>query len=244
MSESVLRIGVIYPAVLGTYGDGGNAIVLAERARRRGFPAQIVEIGLGSPVPAELDLYTLGGGEDSAQAIAAERMRAHNGLAEAVRRGAPVLAICAALQVLGVEYTDAAGRSVPGLGLLDVVTKPRGKRAIGELITRPAIAGLSELLTGFENHGGGTTVGPDASPLGTVLSGVGNGAFSPDAPLPPERSEGAVQGSVIGTYMHGPALARNPELADYLLTGVLGELAPLEVPGVARLRAERLQHIN
>lgn len=238
--DSTLRIGVIYPAVLGTYGDGGNAVVLAERARRRGFATEIVEIGLGHPVPTELDIYTLGGGEDSAQAIAADHLRTSNGLTEAARRGAPVLAICASLQVLGTEYTDAQDRLVPGLGLLDVVTTPRGKRAIGELITSPLVEGLTQPLTGFENHGGGTVVGSDATPLGRVTHGVGNGAFSPNGPLPEERYEGAVQGSVIGTYMHGPALARNPELADYILRKVLGDLEPLQVPGVERLRAERL----
>ena len=129
---------------------------------------------------------------------------------------------------------------VPGLGLLDVVTTPRGKRAIGELITSPLVEGLTQPLTGFENHGGGTVVGSDATPLGRVTHGVGNGAFSPNGPLPEERYEGAVQGSVIGTYMHGPALARNPELADYILRKVLGDLEPLQVPGVERLRAERL----
>ncbi len=241
MSESTLRIGVVYPAVLGTYGDGGNAVVLAERACRRGFSAEIVDISLGLPVPSELDIYTLGGGEDSAQAIAADHLRRSDGLSQAVRRGAPMLAICASLQVLGTEYTDANNRLVPGLGLLDVVTTPRGKRAIGELITTPLIDGLTQPLTGFENHGGGTTVGADASPLGQVTFGVGNGAFPVDQPLPEERYEGAIQGSVIGTYMHGPALARNPELADYILQKVLGELSPLEVPGVERLRTERLK---
>ena len=168
MSESTLRIGVVYPAVLGTYGDGGNAVVLAERARRRGFSAEIVDISLGLPVPSELDIYTLGGGEDSAQAIAADHLRRSDGLSQAARRGAPILAICASLQVLGTEYTDANNRLVPGLGLLDVVTTPRGKRAIGELITTPLIDGLTQPLTGFENHGGGTTVGADASPLGVT----------------------------------------------------------------------------
>ena len=57
-------------------------------------------------------------------------------------------------------------------------------------------------------------------------------------------SEGAVQGSVIATYMHGPALARNPQLADLLLAKAMGktlaELEPLDIPAVTQLRAERL----
>lgn len=261
MSESALRIGVIYPQVLGTYGDTGNALVLAERARRRGWDATVEMVGLADAIPSELDIYVLGGGEDTAQALAAGRMRADQGLRDAVRQHRPVLAICASLQVLGQWYTDAQGREVEGLGLLDVVTRPRGERAIGELVARPLLPGLTELLTGFENHGGATTLGPDATPLGQVLFGVGNGAgrgvstetlAEPDSTIASAdlgedaaREEGAVQGSIIATYLHGPALARNPQLADFLLAEALrvelAELPDLEVPGVSRLRQERLE---
>ncbi len=245
MPDSTLRIGVIYPQVLGTYGDTGNAVVLQQRAARRGFDAEIVMVGLADDIPAELDVYVLGGGEDSAQAIAAQRMRNHRGLFRAVEASKPVLAICASLQLLGHSYTDAAGNEVAGLGLLDVVTTPRGSRAIGELVEEPLLDGLTDLLTGFENHGGGTTLGPDASPLGKVLVGVGNGAADTVGDEDAEvRYEGAVQGSIIGTYLHGPALARNPQLADYLLAKALGveqsELVELSVAGVDRLRSERL----
>lgn len=232
MTDSALRVGLIYPSILGTYGDGGNARILAERARRRGFDAEVVVIDLGATIPAELDVYTLGGGEDVAQAIAAQSMRGDRGLYLAVEANKPVLAICAAMQLLGTEYTDATGVRVEGLGLLDVVTSPMGKRAIGEVVEQPLIEGLTQPLTGFENHGGRTRLGSGAKPLGRVVVGTGNGDES--------RVEGAVQGSIIGTYLHGPALARNPELADLILSRVLGGLEPLEIPGVERLRAERL----
>lgn len=245
MTESELRIGVIYPQVLGTYGDTGNALVLAERARRRGQPASIHKVGLSEPIPSELDIYVLGGGEDTAQALAAARMRADRGLRRAVDAGRPVLAICASLQVLGNRYVDAQGREVEGLGLLDVDTRPRGERAIGELVATPLIPGLTDLLTGFENHGGGTRLGPEASPLGSVLCGVGNGAVeSREEDDSQTRVEGAVQGSIIATYLHGPALARNPQLADLLLARARGvqldSLPELQVPGITRLRRERL----
>lgn len=237
MAESVLRVGLVYPSVLGTYGDSGNALILVERATRRGIPAELVVIDNDDAVPVDLDIYSLGGGEDTAQAIAAERLRKNPGLSQAAAKGAQILAICASLQVLGNSYTDATGRTVDGLGLLDVTTAPRGSRAIGELVTEPLLSGLTQLLTGFENHGGGTTLGPDATPLGRVLAGVGNGPVG-EEPL----YEGAVQGSVIGTYLHGPVLARNPQLADYLLERVVGsELSELEIDGVGQLRKERLE---
>lgn len=245
MSDSILRIGLVYPQVLGTYGDSGNAVILAQRALRRGIPAEIVTVGLTDEIPGELDIYALGGGEDTAQAIAAQKMRAQTGLNRAAAARKPVLAICASLQVLGRTYTDGANRVVEGLGLLDAVTAPRGRRAIGELVEEPLLEGLTDLLTGFENHGGGTTLGADAKPLGRVLVGVGNGGAPPSNQDGEEQKyEGAVQGSIIGTYLHGPALARNPQLADYLLAGALGiplaDLPELQVAGVARLRRERL----
>ncbi|MGD1240261.1 glutamine amidotransferase, partial [Mycobacterium seoulense] len=145
---------------------------------------------------------------------------------------APVLAICAAVQVLGQWYETSAGERVDGVGLLDATTSPQEARTIGELITKPLLPGLTQRLTGFENHRGGTVLGPAASPLGAVVKGAGNRAG--------DGYDGAVQGSVVATYMHGPCLARNPELADLLLGQVVGGLAPLNLPEVELLRRERL----
>ncbi|MFM8597547.1 MAG: type 1 glutamine amidotransferase [Mycobacterium sp.] len=227
-----MRIGLVLPDVMGTYGDGGNAVVLRQRLRLRGIPAEIVDITLADPVPDSLDLYTLGGAEDYAQRLATRHLLRHRGLQRAAERGAPVLAICAAIQVLGHWYETAAGERVEGVGLLDVTTSPQPERTIGEIVSTPLIEGLSEPLTGFENHRGGTVLGPDARPLAAVVTGAGNRLG--------DGVDGAVQGSVVATYLHGPCLARNPELADLLLTRVLGPLAPLELPEVEQLRRERL----
>ena len=144
-----------------------------------------------------------------------------------------MLAICAAIQVLGHWYETSAGERVDGVGLLDATTAPQRVRTIGEVVSTPLLGGLTQPLTGFENHRGGTVLGASASPLGALKKGAGNRAG--------DGIEGAVQGSVIATYMHGPCLARNPELADLLLTRVVGDLAPLELPEVELLRRERLR---
>ncbi|MER2223788.1 MAG: glutamine amidotransferase, partial [Rhodococcus sp. (in: high G+C Gram-positive bacteria)] len=135
---------------------------------------------------------------------------------------------------LGNWYETSSGERVEGVSMLDVTTSPQEKRSIGEVITKPLIDGLTAPLSGFENHRGGTTLGSSASGFARVNHGVGNGVG--------DGFEGVVQGSVIGTYMHGPALARNPELADLLLMRALGvdELEPLHLPEVDRLRKERL----
>ncbi|MCA2256146.1 glutamine amidotransferase [Mycobacterium intracellulare] len=232
MADSTVRIGLVLPDVMGTYGDGGNALVLRQRLLLRGIPAEIVEITLADPVPESLDLYTLGGAEDYAQRLATRHLIKHPGLQRAAERGAPVLAICAAVQVLGHWYETSAGERVDGVGMLDATTSPQAARTIGELATRPLLASLTERLTGFENHRGGTVLGPSASPLGAVVKGAGNRSG--------DGFDGAVQGSVIATYMHGPCLARNPQLADLLLGSVVGELPPLPMPEVDLLRRERL----
>ena len=236
-----LTIGLVLPDVLGTYGDDGNALVLRERARRRGIEASIERILLHDDIPPSCDLYTLGGGEDSAQLLAAARLSASPGLQAAAADGRPIFAVCAGLQVLGHTFR-AHGNEVEGVGLLDVTTAPLTRRATGELASEPTRAGitaeLSEPLTGFENHMGATVLGPDASALGRVTRGVGNGADG-------DKVDGVVQGSVIATYMHGPALARNPQLADLLIARALdiplAELETLQLDAVTKLREERLR---
>jgi CobQ-like glutamine amidotransferase family enzyme len=227
-----IQIGLVLPDVMGTYGDGGNAVVLRQRLRLRGIDAEIIEITLADPVPDSLDLYTLGGAEDYAQRLATKHLLTHQGLQRAAARGAPVLAICAAIQVLGHWYETSAGERVEGVGLLDVTTSPQPSRTIGEVVSTPLVDGMTKPLTGFENHRGGTVLGHDAQPLAAIVKGAGN--------RDGDGYDGAVQGSVIATYLHGPCLARNPELADLLLSRVVGPLQPLDLTEVEQLRRERL----
>ena len=249
-----LTIGLVLPDVLGTYGDDGNALVLQERARLRGIDVHIERFLLNDDIPATCDIYTLGGGEDAAQLIAAARLSASPGLQAAAADGRPVFAVCAGLQVLGHTFR-AHGEEVEGVGLLDITTSPLDTRATGELLSEPTQAGitaeLTETLTGFENHMGATVLGPEAQALGVVTRGVGNGAgdgasagAAGTAATTGAKVDGVVQGSVIATYMHGPALARNPQLADLLIARALdvplAELAPLDLEDVTQLRRERL----
>jgi lipid II isoglutaminyl synthase (glutamine-hydrolysing) len=225
-----LGIVQIYPDLLGTYGDRGNALALAHRAAARGLAARVVEVAVDEPVPRHGDIYLLGGGEDSAQLLAARSLlgdeRAH-----AVLATRPCLAVCAGLQLLGRCFDDAEGRSQPGLGLLDVTCGRLAERAVGEIVTEPQDLPDVPTITGFENHRGSAVLGPHARPLGVLVTGVGNGTH---------RTEGAVQGDIVATYLHGPVLVRNPALADHLLTRAAGELPPYDDEDVERLRVERL----
>jgi lipid II isoglutaminyl synthase (glutamine-hydrolysing) len=218
--ESSLRIAIVHPDLLGTYGDGGNGKILACRAAWRGWPVELVLARSDRALPVA-DIYCLGGGEDGPQVEAAEIL-ARSALNDAVSNGAVVLAVCAGFQIVGRSFPDAEGQSHEGLGLLDVVTvKNAGKRLVGEVVSDPSKPTLGavdlEPFTGFENHSGLTHLGSGVMPLGTVRSGRGNGDD--------EATEGAVAGNVVGTYLHGPVLARNPALADALLS-----LATKQVP--------------
>jgi CobQ-like glutamine amidotransferase family enzyme len=235
--SSAIRLVWIYPDLLSTYGDRGNVLVLARRAMLRGFPVEIAEVNSDQRVPLDGDIYLLGGGEDLPQILAARRLRASGGLSAAVSRGAVVFAVCAGYQIAGTEFGGVEGEPVPGLGLLDIRSGRGENRGVGEIIADVDPALGAQRLTGFENHRGVTHRGPEAKPLATVVTGTGNG----------DGTEGAYTGRVAGTYLHGPALVRNPGLADLLLSWVAGPLPaidPEQEKLVTALRGERLAAVG
>jgi CobQ-like glutamine amidotransferase family enzyme len=232
--SGALRIAVVYPDLLGTYGDGGNGQILARRAEWRGRAAELLQATSDRPLP-DADVYCLGGGEDGPQVRAARTLMDDGTLARRVGEGAVVLAVCAGFQVVGRSFPGADGEAHEGVGLLDVTTrKVTDPRAVGEVTAEPVGLDGLPVLSGFENHGGRTTLGEGVVALGRVTAGVGNGDG--------DGSEGAVSGRVVGTYLHGPVLARNPALADRLLSWALGHvtLPPLDDSAAESLRTERL----
>lgn len=236
--ESTVDIGLLLPDVLGTYSDAGNATILAQRLRWRGIPAEVRTITAHDVPPASCAVYLLGGGEDTAQLFAADWLRRHQQLRQALETRAVTLAVCAGLQILGQSMTDSRGKHYPGLGLLDITTAPGHQRSVGEVITRCSIPEVGS-LTGFENHRGLTTLGSGASPLGLVITGTGNGTGARGGR---QHTEGVLTDRIVGTYLHGPVLARNPALADHILHRVTGQSLPaLELPDQAALRRTYLQ---
>ncbi len=233
MSGRPLRLIWVYPDLLSTYGDRGNLLVLERRARLRGLATQMISVNSDQRVPIDGHIYLMGGGEDLPQILAARRLRADGGLRAAAAAGAVVFAVCAGYQLLGIEFGGEEGQPLPGLGLLDIRSGRGEQRSVGEILADvdPAL-GLPR-LTGFENHQGVTRLGPGARPLSRTVRGVGNG----------DGTEGAYAGHVLGTYLHGPALVRNPALADLLLSWVIGPLRPIarqDEEWARRLREERL----
>ena len=199
-----IRIIRIHNELLGTYGDRGNADVLAFRAGLAGVKAHIVDVSYRDVLPDDGDIYLLGGAEDAAQVLSSEALRGFDFSARVV------LAVCAGFQILGNSYY-AGGMKQTGLGIIDMDTVPGASRFVGDIKIHSEL--LNVELTGFENHGGETNLNNGITPLGRVITGSGNGASDVD---------GAVVGNVFGTYLHGPVLARNPEFADLLLERATG----------------------
>ena len=237
MSEPV-DIVLVYQSLLGIYGDRGNAMVLRSRLAWRGIEARLIEVEPGTPVPSGGAVYLLGGGEDAAQVSAVRALTADGNLYRALDAGAVLFAVCAGYQIAGKTFTvGERDEVIEGLGLLDVNTRRGTERAVGEVLsswTKPD--GTQSLITGFENHGGFTYLGPDARPLARVEIGIGNAG---------DGTDGAVQGNVLGIYPHGPILARNPELADHLLERALGHpLDPLPSEELDELRRQRIAAVR
>jgi CobQ-like glutamine amidotransferase family enzyme len=226
-----LTIVDVYPGAMFPQGDGGNLRMLEHRARARGMEVETLAAPIGQPLP-EADLYLLQGAEDEDQPVVARRLAEEGSLARAAAAGKVVFGVGAGYEILGTSFDPPDGTRVEGLGLLDVRTT-LGEHADNRVVTKPAPRFDLPALVGYEWHRGRTTVGPAAEPLAEVEVGVCNGGEPP--------TDGAVQGHVLGTYLHGPLLPRNPELADLLISWAIGaELEPLESEFAGRARQERI----
>ncbi len=237
-----LRVTWVYPELLSIYADRGNVLVLERRAAWRGLDLVVEPLRLGDDVdPARADLILLGGGQDRDQLlVAGELVRQAPRLREALDDGAAVLAVCGGYQLLGHVYRGHLGRDMPGTGLVDLETVAGPDRIIGNVLVDAELDGEVRRVVGFENHAGRTTLGPGVEPLGLVVAGGGNNGT--------DGLEGCRSGRVIGTYVHGPLLPKNPRIADLLLGWALerhGRSAPLEPldDGLERLAAERASGI-
>jgi CobQ-like glutamine amidotransferase family enzyme len=233
---STFTIGWLYPDLMNIYGDRGNIVTLLQRARWRGLDARVLELGKGTTAGIDgVDVFFFGGGQDREQELVyddlLETKAVH--LAAAVQGGAAILAVCGGYQLLGHYYETAAGEHLPGIGLMDVRTEAGATRCIGDVVVQAdeSLELEPATLVGFENHSGRTHLGAGVKPLGRVLRGSGNNGA--------DGTEGAVCGSLFGTYLHGSLLPKNPHLADLVIGRALRRrLEPLD--DALELTAHRL----
>ena len=224
-----LRLGHLYPHEMSIYGDRGNILSLLDRAGRRGIQLEVLEIGRGDTELDDIDVFFIGGGQDLDQDLVAKDLAGpkREAVLQAIGGGAALLAVCGGYQFLGSHYTTVDGSRLPGLGLVDLRTEAGTRRAIGNVLVETDGLGLEPTtLVGFENHAGRTFLGPGLKPLGRCVVGSGNNGA--------DGAEGVISGTVIGTYLHGSLLPKNPHLTDHVLEMALrrrypdAELAPLE----------------
>jgi CobQ-like glutamine amidotransferase family enzyme len=215
--KKTFTVGWLYPDLMNIYGDRGNILTLLKRAEWRDYDARLLQLGRGTTKKMdEVDVFFFGGGQDREQALVYEDLLEHKQppLERAVAAGAVVLAVCGGYQLLGHYYQTAEGERFPGIGLIDVRTEAGKRRFIGDVVVDTSIVGLTPTtLVGFENHSGRTFLGPKAKPIGRVRMGFGNNGT--------DGTEGCLQGGVVGTYLHGSLLPKNPHLADYLMRSAL-----------------------
>lgn len=204
-----LKIAWLYPDLLELYGDRGNIIILKHRADELGVQLKVDEFSIGDHfIPKHYDLIFLGGGADQDQGIFYDDLiKRRELLLEAIEDNVSMVLICGGYQLFGEYYLDAYGNKLDGLKIFDFYSEASEKRSIGYLTISCKLDGETFNLSGFENHGGQTK--NVNNPLGNVLSGYGNNRD--------DKHEGFTYKNVIGTYLHGPLLSRNPELTDLLL---------------------------
>ena len=196
-----------------------------KRCQWRGIEAETIPFELEDEIDfSKLDIVLLGGGSDREQMLVCEKLKEiQKDFKAYVENYGVVIAICGGYQLLGNYYKTEQG-TMKGLELVDLYTEQGEGRLIDNIVLQSDLFDMP--IVGFENHGGRTFI-KENKPLGKVLYGAGNDGKS--------GYEGVVYKNVIGTYLHGPLLPKNPQLADWLISHALEqkygkkiELAPLD----------------
>ena len=219
----VVRVVHLYAAEMNIYGDNGNVQVLVRRLQWRGIGVEVSRVGVGDPLPPDTHVLLGGGGQDAGQAVITDDLAAKGpDLVAMAADGVPMLLVCGMYQMAGHYFAPFDAPRLPGIGLLDVHTVAGPTRLIGNVVVDSEFGPL----VGYENHSGLTHLGSGVRPLGRTAAGQGNNGT--------DGTEGARVHNVVGTYLHGPLLAKAPAVADHLLAAALraaglpAELSPLD----------------
>lgn len=219
-----ITIGHLYPDLLNLYGDRGNIQCMKKRCEWRGIGAEVREFNITDTIDfSKLDIVLLGGGSDREQMLVCEKLKTiQKDFKGYVEDNGVVIAVCGGYQLLGHYYDTDEGR-IEGLSLVNLYTEQGSPRLISNIVIQNELFDMP--IVGFENHGGRTFIG-DNKPFGKVLYGHGNNET--------DGHEGVIYKNVVGTYLHGPLLPKNPNVCDYLIKNALErkygqvELDPLD----------------
>jgi len=207
MSKQTLRILQLYPHDMNIYGDWGNTLVLKKRAQWHGYNIELLEYNPGDIFPKNIDIVIGGGGQDSGQSVIKDDLRTITGDLRALADSdVPMLLICGLYQLFGNFFKTKDGAVLPGIGIFDIETHGGQERLIGNIVIQSKEFGD---IVGYENHSGQTFLSSGVTPLGKVIKGAGNNGQ--------DEYEGARYRNVIGSYLHGSILPKNPLIADWLI---------------------------
>lgn len=220
MNKKDIIILQLYPHDMNIYGDWGNVLVLKRRLQWHGYNPIVLEYNQGDAFPDEVDIIVGGGGQDSGQdSVQADLLKIGPKLHELAREDTPMLLICGLYQLFGRFFKTIDGNIIEGIGLFDIETHAGNERLIGNIITESHEFGE---IIGYENHSGQTFLGRRVKSLGLVQKGAGNNGQDP--------TEGVRYRNVIGSYLHGSLLPKNPAIADFLIEQAVsrkyGEFTP------------------
>jgi CobQ-like glutamine amidotransferase family enzyme len=220
MEKQAITILQLYPRDMNIYGDNGNLQVITKRLEWYGYTPVVISYNVGDVLPKKVDIVIGGGGQDSGQEkIHADLLKIGPELQRWANAGVPMLMVCGLYQLFGHFFKTLAGKQLDGIGILDVKTYGTNERLIGNIVTHSEEFGD---IIGYENHSGQTHLGSKVEPLATVIKGAGNNSS--------DGQEGARYKNVIGTYLHGSILPKNPAIADFLIQTAVekkhGEFSP------------------
>jgi CobQ-like glutamine amidotransferase family enzyme len=220
MTAKPLVILQLYARDMNIYGDHGNVLVLARRALWHGYAPKVIAYNPGDAFPDNVDIIVGGGGQDSGQdIIQSDLQKIGPKLKKLADSGVPMLMICGLYQLFGRSFKTQDGHVIDGIGLLDITTVAGPERLIGNIVTESPQFGT---IIGYENHSGQTFLGENAKPFGKTIRGAGNNGK--------DDFEGARYKNVIGSYMHGSLLPKNPAIADWIIeqaaTKKFGDFTP------------------
>lgn len=203
-----ITITQLYPRDMNLYGDWGNTLVLKKRLEWRGHAVNIIDHNPGEATDFSLgDIFVGGGGQDAGQiAIQDDLLSRAAELKKLADDGVPMLMICGMYQLFGAFFTTKSGQKITGANILPIETKAGENRLIGNITLQSETFGE---IVGYENHSGLTLLHENATPLGRVIRGAGNDSDG--------KYEGVHYNNVIATYLHGPLLPKNPQIADFLI---------------------------
>lgn len=205
---NIIDIMSLYPKDMNIYGDSGNVLTVARRLALYGYEPRIHAYNQGDAWPDHVDMILGGGGQDTGQKkIISDFFQRADLLHELAADGVPMLMICGLYQLFGEYFETVDGDRLDGIGVIGAYTVGRDRRMIGNLVEHSADFGD---IIGYENHSGQTFLREGVQPLGHVENdGTGNNGS--------DHTEGARVGNVIGTYMHGSLLPKNPAISDFLI---------------------------